>query len=228
MIAVIASMDEELYLIKKEMKNMETKEIGNSTYFIGDIGNKKVAVVKCFTGKVHMALTAQKLIDNFDVSLVINCGVAGGLTEGIEVGDVVIGTKAVQSDMDVTMLGYDLGCVPDIDITYFIQDGEFNDAAKKILGNYDFNIHFGNILTADKFVSSEKDKNYLIDTFNGYCTDMETASMAQVCYVNNIPFAGIRGISDSANEGANTDFKENLRKASDNCAMYLIDILKAL
>ena len=59
-------------------------------------------------------------------------------------------------------------------------------------------------------------------------TDMETASLGEVCYVNKINFAGIRGISDSADEGANTDFRENLRKASDNCAILLCDIIKAM
>ena len=226
MIGIIASMDEELYLIKKEMKDLKEKDIKGSRYFIGSIEDKKIAAVKCLTGKVAMACTAQKLIDNFEPELIINCGVSGGLKKGIEVGDVVLSTKTVQSDMDVTQLGYEVGCVPDIDVTYFEQDKRFNETAEKVMDDFDFGVYFGNILTADKFVSNKKDKEYLIKTFEGYCTDMEAASLAQVCYINNIPFAGIRGISDSADEGASTDFKENLRKASDNCAKLLLAVLK--
>lgn len=228
MIGIIASMDEELYLIKKEMKDLKEEDIKGSIYFMGNIDDKKVVAVKCLTGKVAMACTAQKLIDNFAPNLLINCGVAGGLKTGIEVGDVVLSTKTVQSDMDVTQLGYEVGCVPDIDVTYFEQDRRFNEIAEGIKDDFDFGVYFGNILTADKFVSNNKDKEYLIKTFDGYCTDMETASLAQVCHINNISFAGIRGISDSADEGASTDFKENLRKASDNCAKLLIAVLKKM
>lgn len=228
MIGIIASMDEELEFIKKNMVNTKIKKITNSEYFIGSVGSNDVVLVKCYTGKVHMALTAQKLIDNFDVDILINCGVAGGLMDGIKVGDVVFAENTLQTDMDVTMLGYEEGVIPDIDKKYFTQAEYINDKARKFADGYDFDVFFGNILTADKFVSNKKDKEYLIENFNGYCTDMETAALAQVCYVNGIDFAGIRGISDGADEGAKSDFRENLKKASDNCARTLLDVIKSL
>ena len=66
--------------------------------------------------------------------------------------------------------------------------------------------------------SQEIEKVAVIDT--GYGRDNR--------HVNKINFAGIRGISDSADEGANTDFRENLKKASDNCAILLCDIIKVM
>ncbi len=228
MIGIIASMEEELNYIKESMTDAQIKNIKGTEYVVGKLHGKDTVVVRCFTGKVYMALTAQKLIDNFDLDLIINCGVAGGLKDGMNIGDVVLATNAIQTDMDASGLGYEIGQVPDIEIKNFEQFEKLNETAKEFTKNYDFNVYFGNIMTADKFVSSKEDKEYLIKTFDGYCTDMETASLGEVCYVNKINFAGIRGISDSADEGANTDFRENLRKASDNCAILLCDIIKAM
>ena len=228
MIGIIASMEEELNYIKESMEDVKIKNINNTDYVIGNLHGKDVVVVRCFTGKVYMALTAQKLIDNFDLDLIINCGVAGGLKDGMHIGDVVLATNAIQSDMDVRGLGYEIGQVPDIEIKDFKQYEKINETSKEFVQNYDFKVYFGNIMTADKFVSSKEDKEYLIEQFDGYCTDMETASLGEVCYVNKINFAGIRGISDSADEGANTDFRENLKKASDNCAILLCDIIKVM
>lgn len=229
MIGIIASMDDELKLIKEQLKNLEITKVTGTTYYKGTINEKEIVLVKCLTGKVHMALTAQKLIDNFLPNILMNVGVAGGLKDEMNIGDVVIATKTIQSDMDAVTLGWgEIGVIPDINIKDFITDKEVLEKSEEIKDNYEFNVLFGTIVTADKFVTKEEDKEFLINQFDGYCTDMETAALGQVCYTNNISFMGIRGISDAANSDANTDFRANLVKASDNCGKLVVDLLNIM
>ena len=45
---------------------------------------------------------------------------------------------------------------------------------------------------------------------------MEGAAIAQVCYVNNVPFAVIRAISDNADGSADMSYEEFSAKAAEN------------
>ena len=129
--------------------------------------------------------------------------------------------------MDVRGLGLELGEIPDINIKYFDADESFVKTARALSG-YDFSVYFGNIVTGDLFVQDADIKNHLTDEFDGWCADMETASLAHVCRMNGPSFAGIRGMSDGADADASDDFLENIKKGSDNCARVLVDIIKNL
>ena len=49
--------------------------------------------------------------------------------------------------------------------------------------------------------------------FDGKCTEMEGAAMAQVAYLNNIPFLVLRAISDKADGSANMDYSQFEKQA---------------
>ena len=227
-IGIIASMDAELEYVKNRLEDYSSKTVGKTLFHMGRLQNNEIIMCKCMTGKVFMAMTAQKMLDCFDgIEIVINCGVAGGLKDDIRIGDVVVAVKTVQHDMDVRGLGHELGEIPDINVKFMDADRKFLSAAESLSG-YDFSVFFGNIVTGDVFVENRELKNELIRNFDGYCTDMETGSLAQVCLMNDVGFAGIRGMSDGADADASGDFLENIKKGSDNCAEVLVDIIRNL
>jgi adenosylhomocysteine nucleosidase len=57
---------------------------------------------------------------------------------------------------------------------------------------------------------------------------MEGASIAQVCFLNKIPFLVFRSISDTPNGNNNIDFNEYLKLASKNCATFILELIKTL
>ena len=69
------------------------------------------------------------------------------------------------------------------------------------------------IVTGESFITSEGRKE-INDEFTPLATDMETASIAHVCYVNKIPFLSIRCITDTAEHNGIENFEENCAKAS--------------
>lgn len=58
--------------------------------------------------------------------------------------------------------------------------------------------------------------------------DMETAAMAHVCYVNRVPFAAIRSVTDTADHSGMGTFEENCARASAVSATLVLDVLREL
>ncbi|MDU4739693.1 5'-methylthioadenosine/S-adenosylhomocysteine nucleosidase [Clostridium sp.] len=85
------------------------------------------------------------------------------------------------------------------------------------------NILFGKIVTGEEFIDN-RGRSEIISKFNPLCVDMETASIAHVCYVNKIPFISIRSITDTEDERSVEVFEYNCLMA----AKKSIDFVKKL
>ena len=140
--------------------------------------------------------------------MLINTGVAGGLYKDINVGDIVISSDALQHDFDVTGLGYKKSVIPGMETSVFTADTELVEMAKEAceIVNPEIQCFVGRVVTGDQFISDKEKKKWLTDTFAGYCTEMEGAAIAQVCYFNHIPFLIVRAISDKADDSASMDY----------------------
>lgn len=126
----------------------------------------------------------------------------------IDIGDIVLSTDALQHDMDATNFGYPAGQIPRMDVLSFPADPKLLALAKECCGRVNPEIHTyeGRVVSGDQFISDQKKKDWLIETFHGYCTEMEGAAIAQAAYLNGIPFLIIRAISDKADNSANVDY----------------------
>lgn len=227
-IGIIVAMEEELESILDIMDNIEEKEIYGLTFKTGQIEKNKIIVVKCGVGKVNAARVTQILIDTFNVKSVINVGAAGALNPFLNIGDIVIGEKLIQHDFDITAFDHDKGYITGVG-DYIYSDSEliekFENAANN-LKEKDYKIKKGIIATGDIFCTDIEMKNKIFSKFNADCVEMEGAAIAQVCYLDNIPFIVIRSISDSPNGNNEIDFDKFVELASKRCANILREFLK--
>ena len=215
-VKLIACMDADQITVKAGME-----------FHTGRICGTEVTVVQSGIGKVNMAMCAQILIDVFGADTLINTGVAGALAEGLETGDVVIGTDAVQHDMDCTGCGDPLGQVPRMDIWAFPTDRALNERAQELNRqvNPDIHTYMGRIVSGDQFISDGAKKEALIRDFKGSCCEMEGAAMAQTAYRNGVPCLILRAISDNADGSAAVAYETFLGAAVDNLVRLLIALL---
>lgn len=192
MIAIIGAMESEIVFYKKNIKNINIKNIFNHEFFIGTIGNVDVVVVKCGIGKVSSSIVTSLVINEFNPKLIINTGIAGG-TDPLTTGSIFIANKYVYGDFDLTIFNYPKGQVPGCD-HYFVVDNNYNNLFKQYLNDNKLKFNEGLIVTQDSFIT----KLSQLDAFEKYnvATDMEGASMAHTCQKYNIPFFSIRIISD--------------------------------
>lgn len=88
-------------------------------------------------------------------------------------------------------------------------------------------IIFGRIVTGESFIDKSGRKE-IINKYNPLCVDMETGSIAHVCYVNRIPFIAIRSITDTEDESGIDVFKNNCESVSQNSINVLKKMLEGI
>lgn len=209
-IGIIGAMDEEVLIIKSQMQEVSIKIIASMEFYEGKLQGKEVIVVRCGIGKVNAAICTQILADLYHVDAVINTGVAGSLRNEIDIADIVLSTDTQQHDVDATGFGYGLGIIPRMDNSIFQADQRLIDLAKEVCEEVlsEVGVHTGRIVSGDQFISDSGKKAWLVENFNGYCTEMEGAAIAQTAYLNQLPFLIIRAISDKADHSAEMTYSE--------------------
>lgn len=226
-IGIIGAMESEVRALKDMMTDCEVKEIASLSFYHGTLCGRDAVVVMCGIGKVNAALCAQILINLYNVDYVINTGVAGSLRPEINIGDVVLSTDALEHDMDVSYLGYAPGVIPDMAYSIFNADERLRTLAmntcKEVLP--ELSVFTGRVVSGDQFISSKEKKEWLIETFQGSCTEMEGAAIAHVASLNNIPFLVVRAISDKADDSASMDYPTFVTMAVANSIKLMTALL---
>lgn len=229
-IGIIGAMDEEVSRLKEKMQVSKVETKAGMEFFGGSLAGKEVVVVRSGIGKVNAGICTQILVDDFQVDAVINTGVAGSLKNEINIGDIVLSEDTLQHDMDATGFGYEPGIIPRMDSSLFVADKKLIDTARKVNEqvNPDISTFVGRVVSGDQFISDKDKKDYLVKQFSGYCTEMEGAAIAQVCYLNQIPFLIIRAISDKADNSATMDYGEFEAKAIAHTVALVTGMMEAL
>jgi adenosylhomocysteine nucleosidase len=204
-----------------------------------------VALVLCGIGKVAAAATTTSLIVEFGCDALLFTGVAGGLADGVRVGDVVIADCLLQHDLDARPL-YPQYEVPDTGKSRFPADAELTGllhAAARTLfsplaaplvdaqtrqefGLHAPRVHRGLILSGDRFISTCDDSDALLRALPGaLAVEMEGAAVAQVCHDYDVPFALVRTVSDRADDTAHIDFGRFIHTVA---GAYSLALMRAL
>ncbi len=230
MLGIIGAMDEEVAKIKEQMEDVETKQIASMEFLKGTVKGHPVVVVRSGIGKVNAAMCTQILADIYHVDAVINTGIAGSLNADINIGDIVLSTDALEHDMDAVAFGYPVGQIPRMDTLSFKADEQLRKTAKEICEkvNPDVTVFEGRVVSGDQFISDKQKKEWLIENFAGYCTEMEGAAIAHAAYLNDIPFLIIRAISDKADDSASVDYPAFEAKAIEHSVRLLLALCEEL
>jgi len=230
MLGIIGAMEVEVEKLREMMENPQAQTVAGMTFYKGTIKGKDVVVVRSGIGKVNAGLCSQILVDRYHVDGIVNTGIAGSLKNEVNVGDIVLSTVAVQHDMDATGFGYQVGEIPQMGIKEFPADEHLRELAERCCGkaNPDIRTFSGRVASGDQFISSREKKNWIRDTFDAYCTEMEGAAVAQAAYLNHVPYLIVRAISDKADDSAHVDYNEFEAKAVEHSVRLMAAMLEEL
>ena len=209
-IGIIGAMKSEVDNLKAVMKITQTVKKAGMEFVEGALEGKEIILVQSGMGKVNAGVCAQILIGEFFVTHIINIGVAGALHDGLDIGDIVISTDAVQHDFDVSPIGFRKGEIPYTGKVAFEADDNLRQMAAQAVREVlpQIRVMEGRICSGDQFVNAPEEKERIIAEFAGYCAEMEGASIAQVCYLNGIPFVFLRSMSDKVDGSGHIDFNK--------------------
>lgn len=220
---VMSAMEEELDHLLAAFEADHIDDINESKLYLKMINGHQVYFLNSQIGKVNAAITTSMFLNDYQVDLLMSIGTSGSISDQLEIGDFVIGTKLAYHDVNVTNFGYDYGQLPQMN-KYFIPDynQEISEIIKKTLGS---KAHEGLILTGDKFINSVEDKQALTTLFdNPLCVEMESTAIVHTAIRYKQPTIVLRTISDKANGEATANFNEFVKLV---CYNY-IEIINAI
>ncbi|MBO4353365.1 MAG: 5'-methylthioadenosine/adenosylhomocysteine nucleosidase [Clostridia bacterium] len=212
---IIGAMDIEVDGLKAVMNDLKTETHGGIKFALGKIGETDVVVAKCGIGKVFAAMCAQTMILCYAPDFIINTGVAGSLSSGVGVLDMVIAKDVVEYDMDTSPLGDPVGLISGFDEVHIKSDESLSKKIKDVAVGLGINAVSGTIASGDTFVADDDEKVRLAEDFGAVACEMEGAAIGQVCKADGVPFAVVRSISDGGNDDAAMSYAEFAVKAAD-------------
>ena len=186
-IGLIIAMDKEMDIFAATLQNLLPQKIYQRNFYSGTVGDKQITAVVSGMGNVNAALCTADLINVFGADLIINVGVSGGLDPSLNIGDFVVGDDIVYHDVwcgEPYVYGQIAGCP-----LIFHSAPELTSLLPEL--------RHGLLCCGDMFVSSVERLNNIKRQFpNGLAVDMESAAIAQTCYLYNKPMLSVRQISD--------------------------------
>ena len=225
-IGVIGAMQMEVDNLKESMENVRTDVYSGVTYVSGMVGDREVVAAVCGIGKVFAAICAEAMILKFDVDCIINIGVAGTLCKELGVMDVAVADQVVQHDMNTSALGDPVGLISGINEIYLPADESMRKVLTEILAEKEINFLEGTIATGDLFLHKSSTKDKINEEFGAIAGEMEGGSIGQVCYINKVPFAILRSISDG--EGGAMDYATFAEKAAQIGIDVVVEFIKRI
>ena len=223
-LGVICAGDDEVAPILSMMRTEKISHKAMLKFYEGKLENQNIVTLFSGVCKVNAAIAAQILIDTYGCDTIINAGTAGGMDDSLATFDLVVSTQTAYHDVDEEIL---TDFHPWMKSCYFQADEKLVSLARNVAKKYmqDSQVVFGTTVTGENFIE-ENEKKKILEKYAPLSVDMETASIAHVCYVNEIPFLAVRAITDCADEEAKDNFEENCKKASEKSAEFVRRMLK--
>ena len=205
-IGIIVAMDKEYNQLKGLLSSSVEALQKGQTFLVGQIGDATLIITKAGIGKVNATFGACNLIDHYNPDVVISTGCAGGASAELDVRDVVVSTASCYHDVwcgQPNAKGQVQGLPARFEADRQLVDIAWNMECNSVIVP-------GLIVSGDWFVDTvEKMRSIIADFPQATAVDMETAAIAQICYLHQMPFVSFRVISD-------IPLKENNEAAYDN------------
>ena len=228
MIGIIGAMAVEVAHLKEAMQAPQIDVVSGITFYRGRLAGQDVVLAKSGVGKVFAALCAQTMVLNYGVTRFVVSGVAGSLSKDLHIGDVVIATTCVQHDMDTSAVGDTIGMVSGINRIRFEADAATVRSLESVCRERHVPYTRGIVATGDQFVASAAKERWIADTFGAVASEMESCAVAQVAFVNRVPYAAIRVISDEADGKTPEDYPTFVAHSAQRSSEILMAWLKTL
>ena len=223
-LGIIGAMQIEVSELIAHMTDRSEQTVSGITFTEGLLHGTRVVVAGCGIGKVFASLCAQTMILLYHPAVMVNTGVAGSLTERLCIGQVAVATAVVQHDMDTSPLGDPVGLISGLNMVSIPTDSAVTEGLCACVREAGIPFVRGVIASGDQFIAGASAKARIRADFadlKPIACEMEGAAIGQVCFVNRVPCAILRAISDGGNEQAFADYPTFLRVAAHTAASLL-------
>ena len=242
--AILSALPEEQSGLLAHLQQPERTLHAGRVFHHGLLHGQPVVLALSGIGKVAAATTTGALIERLGAARIVFTGVAGGVGEGVQVGDVVVAQDYVQHDMDASPLfarwqvpGYAAVRLPCDTALTALLSGAVSECLASAGGHFDHEfmdhaprLHQGLVASGDRFVTCAQVARALREPLlaaghDVLAVEMEGAAVAQVCVDYGVPFAAVRTISDRADDSAHVDFPRFIEAVASRYADRIVQAL---
>ncbi len=228
-IGVIGAMEPEVVHLIDALENKKTQTLAGIEFVTGNYAEHELIITRSGIGKVAASMATTLLIQMFAPEKIINTGSAGGFSDELNIGDIVISSEVRHHDVDVTAFGYEIGQLPQNPAAFTADEGLLNSARSAIEKVGQVKSKVGLVCSGDTFVCDPLKTKIMVDNFPSMqACEMEAAAIAQVCHKFNVPFVVIRSLSDNANNDSPVDFDSYIVQAGHHSALVVLALVELL
>jgi len=215
-IGIICPLNDEYDVCKEILGLKNESELSGRIVSERKENNIEVYAVKAGVGKINCSSATQLAIDKFNTDFVIDTGVAGSLTEDLNIFDIVCTEYSYEYD---PCSGKELVKIPsgDDESRTVISDPFYKKAflefSNHIQETMAINIRIGNVACGEKDVKNRQLRQELHKNFNGLVCNWETSAVLSVANKNKVKSFSFRVISDLADESMEDSFNANCKPA---------------
>jgi adenosylhomocysteine nucleosidase len=239
------AMDVEVQQLASRLDGVRVEKVGGWTFWRGTIDGYPVVVSKTMKGVSNAAAATTIAAEHYRPTAIINQGTAGGHEPQLHLYDIVLGTYAVNigafktadradgqgsnflewTPMDLMASDGSAAADPRAHTMRRFQGSpELMAAAVSVKSRYRQGRVVQGVIGSSEMWNNELDRvNWLHREYGTSVEEMETASAAQIAGLFDIPFLGIRVVSDNITNGGAYD-----RKTGEACQAYVYDVARAL
>lgn len=195
---VVAINNELLAVFDRLGEPKETRVFGQMDLHIYESNGLTWYILHSGAGEIGAAAATELLISLFQVDVILNFGVVGGLTDEMSLNHTAVVTKVVHYDYDAS--GFD----PVKPAQYLELPDEYIPATEAL---YEKAVNlFPEIrpviaASADRFVGDPDKKRALHDAYGAEICDMESAAITLTCFRHQVPVLLIKTVSDGVTDG---------------------------
>ena len=203
---------------------VETASYGSLPVRVYDLDCALLYVAHSGAGEIGAAAATELLCALYQVDLILNFGIVGGLTEEMKTASSALVSKVVHYDFDTSEID---DCEPgrylELPDIYIPLTEELLQKASEAFPELPQVI----CASADKFVSREEAKRDLHRKYGASICDMESAAIALTAYRAGVPALMVKTVSDAVTGGAD-EFWAACRSTASICMEIALGLVKEL
>lgn len=240
-ILVQGAMEIETAALVSRLEHATLERVGAWSFWRGTVDGYPVIVSKTLKGVSNAAAATTIAIERYRPIAILNQGTAGGLDPNLNVYDIVIGTSSINigafkspfrpagggsNTLDwvpLDLTAPDGSSARDRKPARFQADASLLAAARSARATYARGRVVEGVIGTSDMWNDEVDRLARFHTeYGAVAEEMETASAAQIAGLLDVPFLGIRILSDNATNGGAYD-----PKTAASCQDYAYQVVKA-
>lgn len=243
-VVVQGAMDVEIRKLAAALDNRKEERIRDFLYWVGTIDGYPVVVSKTLKGMGNAAAATALAAERYQPAAIINQGTSGGHQPDLQVFDIVLGAEAVnigsfktgfrrEGDgsvvtewvpLDLLRSEGSAGQDPNArTMRRFRGDARLLEAARRVGGRYQKGKVVEGVIGSSEIWNSELDRvRFFHERFGTTVEEMETVSAAQIAAMFEIPFLGVRILSNNITNAGNYD-----PQTGEACQDFVADVVKS-